>query len=105
MKYFKGLFLIGTTIVEDKLQEKVPETIRDLRLAQIKVWMLTGDKVETATCISISAGIKGKYQKTFTVKYDDIACEQKSGTILKLKEKFKGDINEEVGLKGFELKI
>ena len=38
----------------------------------MKVWMLTGDKVETATCISISAGIKDKKQKLFTIKYDDL---------------------------------
>ena len=77
------------TGVEDLLQDDVATTIDNLRNAGMKIWMLTGDKVETATCISISAGIKGKYQKTFTIKYDDIACEQKSGTILKLKEKFK----------------
>ena len=33
--------------------------IEKMRGAGIKVWMLTGDKVETATCIAISAGIKG----------------------------------------------
>lgn len=40
--------LIGTTAVEDTLQEGVPETIENLRSADIKVWLLTGDKVETA---------------------------------------------------------
>mmetsp|Transcript_24661 Transcript_24661/g.79372 ORF Transcript_24661/g.79372 Transcript_24661/m.79372 type:complete len:887 (-) Transcript_24661:131-2791(-) len=40
--------MVGATAIEDKLQEGVPETIRDLRLAKIKVWMLTGDKQETA---------------------------------------------------------
>ena len=53
-KIEQNLFLIGTTIVEDKLQEKVPETIRDLRLAHIKVWMLTGDKMNTAYNIGLS---------------------------------------------------
>ena len=38
-KIERNLYLIGTTIVEDKLQNKVPETIRDLRLAKIKIWM------------------------------------------------------------------
>ena len=33
-----NIFLLGTTIVEDKLQDKVPETIRDLRLGGIKIW-------------------------------------------------------------------
>ena len=44
----QNLILLGATIVEDKLQDFVPETIRDLRLATIKVWMLTGDKMNTA---------------------------------------------------------
>lgn len=44
----RNVFLLGATIVEDKLQDQVPETIRDLRLAGVKVWMLTGDKLTTA---------------------------------------------------------
>jgi len=35
---------LGATAVEDKLQEGVPETIAILSLANIKVWVLTGDK-------------------------------------------------------------
>lgn len=42
------LVLIGATCVEDKLQDQVPETLEDFRKAGIKVWMLTGDKLETA---------------------------------------------------------
>jgi len=49
---------LGVTGVEDKLQEDVAVTIEDLRKAGIQVWMLTGDKVETATCISISTDLK-----------------------------------------------
>ena len=60
------------TGVEDLLQDEVANTIDNLRNAGMKVWMLTGDKVETATCISISAGIKDKKQKLFTIKYDDL---------------------------------
>jgi P-type E1-E2 ATPase len=40
--------------VLDRLQEDVPETIRDLIRANIKVWMLTGDKMETAENIAKS---------------------------------------------------
>ena len=49
---------LGVTGVEDKLQDHVAQTIESLRQAGIQVWMLTGDKVETATCISISTGLK-----------------------------------------------
>uniref|UniRef100_A0A4W5R2D1 Phospholipid-transporting ATPase n=1 Tax=Hucho hucho TaxID=62062 RepID=A0A4W5R2D1_9TELE len=52
----KNLELLGATGVEDKLQEKVQETIEALRLAGIKVWVLTGDKHETAVSVSLSCG-------------------------------------------------
>lgn len=49
-----GLVLLGATAVEDKLQDDVPNTIHDLRRGGIKVWMLTGDKFETAENIGYS---------------------------------------------------
>lgn len=52
--------LLGVTGVEDKLQENVAVVIESLKNAGIQVWMLTGDKVETATCIAISAGFKSR---------------------------------------------
>ena len=66
-KIEKNLFLIGTTIVEDKLQNKVPETIRDLRLAKIKIWMLTGDKMNTAYNIGLSCNLISKNMKIFNI--------------------------------------
>ncbi len=39
------LKLLGATAIEDKLQEGVPETIACLTLANIKIWVLTGDKL------------------------------------------------------------
>ena len=56
-KVENNLYIIGATIVEDKLQENVPETIRDLRLANIKIWMLTGDKMDTAENIGKSCNL------------------------------------------------
>ncbi|POR36537.1 Phospholipid-transporting ATPase [Tolypocladium paradoxum] len=49
--------LVGATAIEDKLQQGVPETIDRLRRANIKIWMLTGDKRETAINIAHSARI------------------------------------------------
>ena len=66
-KIEKNLYLIGTTIVEDKLQNKVPETIRDLRLAKIKIWMLTGDKMNTAYNIGLSCNLISKNMKIFNI--------------------------------------
>lgn len=42
----------GTTGIVDRLQEEVPETIDALQTAGIKVWVLTGDKKETAINIA-----------------------------------------------------
>ena len=42
------MYLIGCTAVEDSLQDDVPETINDLLRAGLSIWMLTGDKLETA---------------------------------------------------------
>ncbi|XP_059088985.1 probable phospholipid-transporting ATPase IA isoform X3 [Tigriopus californicus] len=50
----KELTLLGATAIEDKLQEGVPEAIADLLEANIKVWLLTGDKQETAINIGHS---------------------------------------------------
>ncbi|XP_064898103.1 phospholipid-transporting ATPase IK isoform X4 [Columba livia] len=44
----QNLQLLGATAIEDKLQDGVPETIQLLKLSNIKVWVLTGDKQETA---------------------------------------------------------
>ena len=49
--------LLGATAVEDKLQKDVPETIYDLQQANIKIWMLTGDKFETAENIALSCNL------------------------------------------------
>ncbi len=50
----KDLELIGATAIEDKLQDQVGETIDQLKEAGLKVWVLTGDKVETAINIAYS---------------------------------------------------
>ena len=60
--------LLCITGVEDQLQEEVSDTIESLKNAGIKIWMLTGDKVETATCIAISSGLKGKNQRTYYIR-------------------------------------
>eukprot|EP00347_Sterkiella_histriomuscorum_P020592 403337222 len=66
------LEFLGVTGVEDKLQNNVQLTIESLKSAGIQVWMLTGDKVETATSIAISAGLKSRrHQLYFMRELDD----------------------------------
>ena len=50
------LELLGASGVEDRLQPGVQETLESLRSAGIRVWVLTGDKVETAVNVSFSCG-------------------------------------------------
>jgi len=49
-----GLRLVGATAIEDKLQDGVPQVIESLRKCGIIVWVLTGDKLETAVNIGLS---------------------------------------------------
>jgi magnesium-transporting ATPase (P-type) len=52
--------LVGSTAIEDKLQDEVADTIRFMKNTGIKVWVLTGDKIETAMNIGVSAGLLDK---------------------------------------------
>lgn len=54
--------LLCVTGVEDKLQDNVRPTLELLRNAGIKIWMLTGDKLETATCIAKSSRLVSRTQ-------------------------------------------
>ncbi|XP_078534372.1 phospholipid-transporting ATPase IA isoform X1 [Lissotriton helveticus] len=56
----KNLQLLGATAIEDKLQQNVPETIETLMKADIKIWILTGDKQETAINIGHSCKLLTK---------------------------------------------
>lgn len=69
----QNLELLGLTGVEDKLQDSVKPALEFLRNAGIKIWMLTGDKVETARCIAVSAKLvsRGQYIHPITKLCDD----------------------------------
>ena len=53
----KGLILLGAVALEDKLQDKVKETVKFLLASKIKIWVVSGDSEETCKRISISAEI------------------------------------------------
>lgn len=61
------LELLGATGIEDKLQEGVPDTIENLRQAGIKVWVLTGDKQETAIQVAYSSKLFDPNQQLIQV--------------------------------------
>jgi phospholipid-translocating ATPase len=64
----KDLELLCLTGVEDKLQQNVRNTLETLRNAGIKIWMLTGDKLETATCIAKSSKLISRDQDIYSFK-------------------------------------
>ncbi|KAJ2794268.1 hypothetical protein H4S07_006804, partial [Coemansia furcata] len=63
----RDLRIVGATAIEDKLQEKVPDTIASLRAAGIKIWVLTGDKMETAINIGFAANLLTKEMELWTI--------------------------------------
>lgn len=64
------LELLGATAIEDKLQKGVPEAIEKLRRANIKLWMLTGDKRETAINIGHSCHLVKDYSTLTILDYN-----------------------------------
>ncbi|KAF3085858.1 putative aminophospholipid-translocase [Orbilia oligospora] len=62
------LELLGVTGVEDRLQLDVKPSLELLRNAGIKIWMLTGDKVETARCVGVSAKLVARGQFIYTIE-------------------------------------
>ncbi|XP_076614179.1 phospholipid-transporting ATPase ID [Chaetodon auriga] len=63
----KDMLLLGATAVEDKLQDGVPQTIEQLAKADIKIWVLTGDKQETAENIGYSCNMLREEMKDIFV--------------------------------------
>ncbi|XP_073301363.1 putative phospholipid-transporting ATPase 9 [Primulina huaijiensis] len=78
-KIEKDLILLGATAVEDKLQHGVPECIDKLAQGGIKIWVLTGDKMETAINIGYACSLlrQGMKQITITLETAEITALEK----------------------------
>ncbi|ORX47116.1 phospholipid-translocating P-type ATPase [Piromyces finnis] len=63
--------LIGATAIEDKLQDGVPECIETLSKAGIKIWVLTGDKLETAINIGFACNLLNHNMQIIVIRGDD----------------------------------
>uniref|UniRef100_A0A8C9TX72 Phospholipid-transporting ATPase n=1 Tax=Scleropages formosus TaxID=113540 RepID=A0A8C9TX72_SCLFO len=68
----KNLLLLGATAIEDRLQTGVPETIATLMKAQIRIWVLTGDKQETAINIGYSCRLVSHGMSLIIVNEDSL---------------------------------
>uniref|UniRef100_A0A0E0LUG6 Phospholipid-transporting ATPase n=1 Tax=Oryza punctata TaxID=4537 RepID=A0A0E0LUG6_ORYPU len=67
----KNLVLLGATAVEDRLQKGVPECIHKLAQAGIKIWILTGDKLETAVNIGYACNLLRKGMEEIYITLDN----------------------------------
>lgn len=67
-KIEKNFILLGATAIEDRLQEGVPECIARLSKSGIKIWVLTGDKMETAINIGFSCNLLTKEMSLIVVR-------------------------------------
>ncbi|PKU70255.1 probable phospholipid-transporting ATPase 8 [Dendrobium catenatum] len=71
-KIERGLILLGATAVEDSLQKGVPECIDKLAQAGIRIWVLTGDKLETAINIGFACHLLRKDMKQIIITLDEL---------------------------------
>ncbi|KAJ6769382.1 PHOSPHOLIPID-TRANSPORTING ATPASE [Salix koriyanagi] len=72
----KDLILIGSTAIEDKLQEGVPACIETLSRAGIKVWVLTGDQMGTAINIAYACNLINNEMKQFIISSETDAIRE-----------------------------
>ncbi|KAL1842730.1 hypothetical protein VTJ49DRAFT_4368 [Mycothermus thermophilus] len=70
----KDFYLLGATAIEDRLQDGVPETIHTLQEAGIKVWVLTGDRQETAINIGMSCKLLSEDMMLLIVNEENAAA-------------------------------
>ncbi|XP_053476875.1 probable phospholipid-transporting ATPase VD isoform X1 [Ictalurus furcatus] len=94
-----NLTLLGATGIVDRLQEDVPETIEALQKAGIKVWVLTGDKQETAINIACACKLLQATDQLLTANCDSKeACEAR---LLELQQEIK--VAKDKGLSDFDV--
>lgn len=68
----QNMFLLGATAIEDKLQDGVPDTIHTLQSAGIKIWVLTGDRQETAINIGLSCRLISESMNLVIINEDNL---------------------------------
>ncbi|XP_047318643.1 phospholipid-transporting ATPase 3-like isoform X2 [Impatiens glandulifera] len=94
----KDLILIGCTAIEDKLQEGVPSCIETLAMAGIKIWVLTGDKLETAINIAYACRLIDNNMKQFVIssETDDITEVESRGDQVEIARHMKDTVKQQL---------
>ncbi|XVF84838.1 hypothetical protein PTKIN_Ptkin17bG0071800 [Pterospermum kingtungense] len=94
----KDLVLIGATAIEDKLQEGVPNCIETLSRAGIKIWVLTGDKMETAINIAYACNLLNNEMKQFIIssETDAIRAVEERGDQVEIARFIKEEVKKQL---------
>jgi len=95
----KNMELLGVSGVEDLLQDDIKTVMENLRAGGIKIWMLTGDKLETAKCIAISTGLKASNQPFLEIS-DSLGDDE----FIEMMEKFEVNPTSVIVIEGGTLK-
>ena len=83
----KDYYLLGATAIEDKLQDNISDVLFSFIEAGIKIWVLTGDKMDTAKSIAYSCQL---LDHSFIIfQFDSIVIEDKEEATMKIREKLK----------------
>lgn len=85
------LVLLGGTAIEDRLQDGVPDSIAILAEAGIKLWVLTGDKVETAINIGFSCNLLGNDMELLVISIEETDAEDPGEYVDKVISKYLKD--------------
>ena len=87
----KNYFLLGATAIEDKLQDNISNVLYNFIEAGIKIWVLTGDKMDTAKSIAYSCKL---LDHSFIIFQFDIKFENKAELVFKIRESLKEFIKQ-----------
>ncbi|KAJ1979582.1 hypothetical protein H4R35_001459 [Dimargaris xerosporica] len=98
------LELLGSTAIEDRLQDEVPETIEYLLRCGIKIWLLTGDKQETAVKIGMSSHLITAQMNLMILNASDISnCQEKLAQFIEIVESRHADEDNALVVNGATL--
>ncbi|XP_028787948.1 putative phospholipid-transporting ATPase 9 [Neltuma alba] len=97
-KIERNLILLGATAVEDKLQNGVPDCVDKLAQAGIKIWVLTGDKMETAINIGYACSLLRQGMKQIIIHLDspDIQALEKAGEKIAIAKASRENIQRQI---------
>lgn len=95
----RGLHLIGGTAIEDRLQDGVPQAIETLGQAGIKLWVLTGDKVETAINIGYSCNLLDNSMELLVLQFKNKPLDEVEAILDGFLQRFGITYSEEAMLK------